>query len=130
MFGNRGKSDFYWWDPLILPVAPQVWRSSCSLWFPLNSRVILLSEQWSHAPLLHCSREQLLFFFWKTSAINLFHSHCSREHELLIFFCFFKKISLKWIKFTHTVISILFLIICYLILLYAQKIMKTIVLVK
>ena len=41
---------------------------------------------------------------------------------------FLKKISLKWIKFTRTVISILFLIIFYLILLYTQKIMKTIVL--
>jgi hypothetical protein len=42
---------------------------------------------------------------------------------------FFKKISLRWIKFIHTVISILFLIIFYLILLHAKKIMETIVLV-
>ena len=46
------------------------------------------------------------------------------------FFLFFKKISLRWIKFTRTVISILFLIIFYLILLHAQKIMKTVVLVE
>jgi hypothetical protein len=71
-----------------------------------------------------------IFFFWKTSAVNLFHSHCSRERELLIFFLYFKKISLRWIKFTRTVISILFLIICYLILLHAQKIMKTVILVE
>jgi hypothetical protein len=111
VFGNKGKIDFHWWDPPILTIAPQVWRSSI---------------------LLLLSREQLLFifFFWKTSVVNLFHPHCSREHELLIFFLFFKKISLRWIKFTRTVISILFLIIYYLILLHAQKIMKTVVLVE
>jgi hypothetical protein len=42
---------------------------------------------------------------------------------------FYKKISLRWIKFTCTVISILFMIIFYLILLHAQKIMETVVLV-
>jgi hypothetical protein len=47
-----------------------------------------------------------------------------------IFFLFFKKISLKWIKFTRTVISILFLVIFYLILLHDPKIMKTVVLVE
>jgi hypothetical protein len=47
-----------------------------------------------------------------------------------IFFLFVKKSSLRWIKFTRTVISILFMIIFYLILLHAQKIMKTIVLVE
>jgi len=127
IFGNKEKSDFYWWDPPILTVAPQV---CFSLWFPLNSGA------WLHCCTIHansashCSREQLLFFFLKISAVNLFHSHCSREHEFLIFFCFFFKISLRWIKFTRTVISILFLLICYLILLHAQKIMKTVVLVE
>jgi len=47
-----------------------------------------------------------------------------------IFFLFVKKNSLRWIKFTRTVISIFFMIIFYLILLHAQKIMKTIVLVE
>jgi len=126
VFGNREKSDFHWWGPPILTVAPQVWRSSIccfSLWFPLNSGVML------HCCTVHVN-SCCFFFFWKTSAVNLFHSHCSREHELLIFFLFFKKISLRWIKFTRTVISILFLIICYLILLHAQKIMKTVLLVE
>jgi hypothetical protein len=67
------------------------------------------------------------FFFWKTSAVNWFHSHCSREYD--INFYFFKKMSLSWIKFIHTVISILFLIIFYLILLHALKIIETVVLV-
>jgi len=47
-----------------------------------------------------------------------------------IFFLFVKKNSLRWIKFTRIVISILFMTIFYLILLHAQKIMKTIVLVE
>ena len=142
VFGNRGKIDFCWWDPPILTVAPQVWRSSFSLWFSLNSGAWLHCSVNSGAMLhcctvhvnsaSYCSREQLLFIFFlkKTSVVNLFHPHCSREHELLIFFLFFKKISLRWIKFTRTVISILFLIIYYLILLHAQKIMKTVVLVE
>jgi hypothetical protein len=103
VFGDRGKIDFHWWDPSILTIAPQVWRSSISLWFSLNSGVMLHCsvQQWSHAPLLHCSREQcvvlftwtvVIYFFWKTSVVNLFHPHCSREHELLIFFCFLKKL--------------------------------------
>jgi len=41
-----------------------------------------------------------------------------------------KKTSLEWIKFTRTIILILFLIIFYLILLHAQKIMETVVLIK
>jgi hypothetical protein len=31
VFGNRGKIDFHWWDPPILTIAPQVWRSSILL---------------------------------------------------------------------------------------------------
>ena len=38
-----------------------------------------------------------------------------------------RKTSIEWIKFTRTVISILYLIIFYLILLHAQKVMKTVV---
>ena len=76
----------------------------------------------------HCSHE-IFFKKKKISAINWFHLHYSREHEQY-FFLFVKKNSLRWIKFTRTVISILFLIIFYLILLLAQKIMKTIVLVE
>jgi hypothetical protein len=75
----------------------------------------------------HCSHE--IFLKKKTSVINWFHSHYSREREQYIFL-FVKKNSLRWIKFTRIVISILFLIIFYLILLHAQKIMKTIVLVE
>jgi hypothetical protein len=45
-------------------------------------------------------------------------------------FLFFLKISLRWIKFTRTVISILFLVIFYLILLHVQKIMETVVFVE
>jgi hypothetical protein len=75
----------------------------------------------------HCSHE--IFLKKKTSVINWFHSHYSREREQY-FFLFVKKNSLRWIKFTRIVISILFLIIFYLILLHAQKIMKTIVLVE
>ena len=43
---------------------------------------------------------------------------------------FFKKISLRWIKFIRTVILILFLVIFYLILLHAQRIMETVVFVE
>jgi hypothetical protein len=69
-------------------------------------------------------------FFQKTSAVNWFHSHCSREREQYIFFfLLIWKTSLEWIKFTRIVILILFLIIFYLILLHAQKIMKTVVIV-
>jgi len=42
---------------------------------------------------------------------------------------FSQKTSIEWIKFTRTVISILYLIIFYLILLHAQKVMKTVVLI-
>ena len=42
---------------------------------------------------------------------------------------FSRKTSIEWIKFTRTVISILYLIIFYLILLHAQKVMKTVVLI-
>jgi hypothetical protein len=73
------------------------------------------------APCLHYRTVHVNFFFFqKTSAVDCFHSHCSREREQY-FFLFFKKISLRLIKFTRTVISILFLIIFYLILLHAQK---------
>jgi hypothetical protein len=40
-----------------------------------------------------------------------------------------RKTNIEWIKFTRTVMSILYLIIFYLILLHAQKIMKTVVLI-
>jgi cell shape-determining protein MreC len=42
---------------------------------------------------------------------------------------FSRKTSIEWIKFTRTVILILYLIIFYLILLHAQKVMKTVVLI-
>jgi hypothetical protein len=129
----------------------------------------------SGAWLLHCCTvhfSEQFFFFWKTSASELIHSHCSsvkfsfffvfkkpvrvinslalfkwkvyffsekpvylidftRTVHMNVNIIFFKKkISLRWIKFTRTVISILFLIIFYLIVLHAQKIMETVVLVK
>jgi hypothetical protein len=88
------------------------------------------SEQWSMAPLPHCSCEQfffVLFYFEKPVQLIDFTRtvHVNVNNNF-----FFKKISLRWIKFTRTVISILFLIIFYLILLHAQKIMKTVVLVE
>jgi cell shape-determining protein MreC len=42
---------------------------------------------------------------------------------------FSRKTSIEWIKFMRTVISILYLIIFYLILLHVQKVMKTVVLI-
>ena len=42
---------------------------------------------------------------------------------------FSRKTSIEWIKFTRTVISILYLIIFYLILLHTQKDMKIVVLI-
>jgi hypothetical protein len=80
------KSDFYWWDPPILTVAPQVWRSNISLWFPLNSGA------WLHCCTIQWTLRRTIHFFLTTSAVNLFHSHYSREYELLIFFCFLKKL--------------------------------------
>ena len=66
---------------------------------------------------LYCSREQFFFFFFSVLIL------------LTVFFIKKKKTSLEWIKFTCTVMSILYLIIFYLILLHAQKIMKTVVLI-
>jgi hypothetical protein len=80
-------------------------------------------------PLSHC----LIFFFFKTSEKSLVFFFLKKPVQLIvnnIFIFIFKKISLRWIKFTRTVISILSLIIFYLILLHAQKIMKTVVLVE
>ena len=99
VFGNREKSDFYWWDPPILTVAPQVWRSSN---FAASRCDFLLTVehgstvQWTVDPCFTVALftwTMLVFFLKKkTSVVNLFHSHCSREHELLIFFCFLKKL--------------------------------------
>jgi hypothetical protein len=85
VFGNKGKIDFHWWDPPILTIAPQVWRSSI---FAASRCDFLLTVE-------HGEQLLFIFFFSKTSVVNLFHPHCSREHELLIFFLFFKKISLR-----------------------------------
>jgi hypothetical protein len=69
-----------------------------------------------------------VFFFWKPvqwiDFTRTVHIHVNSN-----FFLFFLKIHLRWIKFTHIVISILFLIIFYLILLHAQKIIETVVLI-
>ena len=60
---------------------------------------------------LQKTRKSLVFFFFeKPGKVKWFYSHYSCEREQY-FFLFFLKISLRWIKFTRTVISILFLII-------------------
>jgi hypothetical protein len=76
---------------------------------------------------LYYSREQFFFCFWKISAVHYkftrtVHVHVNSNFKK-------KKTSVDWIKFTHIVISILLLIIFYLILLHAQKIMKIVLLV-
>ena len=133
MFGNKKNISSYSWVPpnytfemhgnrkQVLPASRGCTMLHCSV----NSAASLQQCEWIliHS---HCSLKQC-FFFWKTSAVNWFHSHCSRECDSN--FYFFKKISLSWIKFIRTVISILFLIIFYLILLHALKIIKTVVLV-
>ena len=86
------------------------------------------NEQWSHAPLSHCLLKWTVFFEKPVQLIDFTRTvHVNVNNN---FFLFFKKISLRLLKFTRTVISILFLIIFYLILLHAQKIMKTVVLVE
>jgi hypothetical protein len=78
-----------------------------------------------------------VFCFWKSCVMNWFHSYCSCECLIsLVLFTWMwiiiflkKKTSLGWIKFTHIVISILFMIIFYLILLHVQKIIETLVFV-
>ena len=121
---KKKKSDLWWQDPPILQLCRRFCRSSILL-------LLVGENHWTVEP---CFTVSLFikvnsFFFWKTSAVNWFHSHCSREREQQFFFLFLKKISLRWIKCTRTVISILFMIIFYLILLHAQKIMETVVLV-
>jgi len=75
--------------------------------------------------ILFFSKSQLIFFFEKLlQLINFTHTVYVNVNNN-----FFKKISLKWIKFIRTIISILLLVIFYLILLHAQRIMKTVVLV-
>jgi hypothetical protein len=87
-----------------------------SWWFFNDSTVALFT--WT--VFLYKKKPMQLIDFTRTVHVNVNNN----------FFLFFKKISLRWIKFTRTVISILFLIIFYLILLHAQKIMKTVVLVE
>jgi hypothetical protein len=57
-----------------------------------------ITEQWSHAPLSHCSLKWTVFFsFEKPAQLILIYSHCSREQ----FFSFKKPV--QWIDFTRTV---------------------------
>ena len=79
---------------------------------------------------LGCFSPSLFTFLSEQCEWILIHSHCSLNSF------FYKKKTVQWIinslalfKFTRTVISILFMIIFYLILLHAQKIMETVVLV-
>jgi len=75
---------------------------------------------------LQCVNFFNIFFKKKTSLKWIkFTRALWREH-----YFFSWKTSIEWIKFTRTVISILYLIIFYLILLHAQKIMKTVVLIR
>jgi hypothetical protein len=101
-----------------------------------------------------------VFFFLKNqwtvrvnfNSLALYMNICFSKNQLIVFFLekpvqlidftrivhvnvnsnfyFKKKISLRWIKFIRTVISIWFLIIFYLILLHVQKIMEIVVLVR
>jgi hypothetical protein len=59
----------------------------CFLWWFSN-------DQWSMALLSYCSLKWIVFFFWKTRAVNWFYSNYSRECEQQ-YFLFFKKISLR-----------------------------------
>ena len=87
--------------------------------------VALFTEQCSIPSQFHGSHEQC-FFKKSMQLIDFTHTvHMNVNNN----FYFKKKISLRWIKFIHTIISILFLIIFYLILLHAQKIMETVVFV-
>jgi hypothetical protein len=48
------------------------------------------------------------FFFWKTNKKSLIFFSRTPVQLIVnnIFFCFFKKISLMWIKFTRTVMKL------------------------
>ena len=70
-----------------------------------------------------------VYFFFSEKPVQLIDFTCT-VYVNVNSNLFLKKIGLRWIKFTRTVISILFLIIFYLILLHAKKIMETVVLVK
>ena len=71
----------------------------------LRSSILLLlmekePQQWSMASLSHCSLKWIVFFcFWKISASELIHSHCSREK----FRFFFPEKPVQLIDFTRTV---------------------------
>jgi len=68
-----------------------------------------------------CYTVKSLGFFKKKSVQLIDFTHTIHVNMNNIFLL---KNSLRWIKFTRTVIPILFLIIFYLILLHAQKIWK------
>jgi hypothetical protein len=104
---------------------PQVWRSSILL-------LLVVIFQWSveHDSIVALFTKVNSFFFFEKPEQLIDFTRTIHVNVNNNIFLFFKKISLRWIKFTRTVISILFLIIFYLILLHAQKIMKTVVLVE
>jgi hypothetical protein len=80
--------------------------------------IIALSEQCNYMNIFFL----VCYFFNSFSFIK----KTSYTRAVMWTYLFSRKTSIEWIKFTRTVISILYLIIFYLILLHAQIIMKTV----
>jgi hypothetical protein len=125
MFGNKENKSHCSWVPQIMYLKCMENESISYLLLLRLHYVTLFSEQCSIPSQSHGSHEQC--FFKKSMQLIDFTRtvHMNVNNN----FYFFKKNSLRWIKFIHTIISFLFLIIFYLILLHAQKIMETVVFV-
>ena len=107
--------------------------TNCKLWKNVGPTILFAAVTQllrSREFQLHCSQlHEHSVFFSVLNFLTVFFLKQKTSYTCTVMWTIFFswKTSIEWIKFTRTVISILYLIIFYLILLHAQIIMQTVV---